>query len=153
MIQSEVIMSKKLCALLVLGIFIFLPIMTEPSQAQTKLGDDQIRQIATDKITSIMKSIESQNYDQYSKDFSEKMKSAQKPDDFMALCKKMDSSLGKLDSIDFIGYFIHGNDTIALFKAKYSKTGDDVLVRLVLDLNSPKQNVVGLWFDSPALGK
>lgn len=127
--------------------------MIEMGQAQTKLGDDQIRQIATDKITSIMKSIESQNYEQYSKDFSDKMKAAQKPDDFMALCKKMDSSLGKLVSIDFIGYFIQGNDTIALFKAKYSKTGDDVLVRLVLDLNSPKQNVVGLWFDSPALGK
>lgn len=149
----EVSMAKKLCVLLGLGIFIFLPFMTEPGQAQTKLGDDQTRQIATDKITSIMKSIESQNYEQYSKDFSDKMKAAQKPDDFMALCKKMDSSLGKLASIDFIGYFIHGSDTIALFKAKYSKTGDDVLVRLVLDLNSPKQNVVGLWFDSPALGK
>ena len=153
MIQSEVIMSKKLFVLLGLGVFIFLPCMIEMGQAQTKLGDDQIRQIATDKITSIMKSIESQNYEQYSKDFSDKMKAAQKPDDFMALCKKMDSSLGKLVSIDFIGYFIQGNDTIALFKAKYSKTGDDVLVRLVLDLNSPKQNVVGLWFDSPALGK
>lgn len=153
MIPSEVSMSKKLFVLLGLVVFIFLPCVIELGQAQTKISDDQIKKIATDEITSIMKSIESQNYDQYSKDFSEKMKSAQKPDDFLALCKKMDSSLGKLDSIDFIGYFIQGNDTIALFKAKYSKTGDDVLVRLVLDLNGPKQNVVGLWFDSPALGK
>ena len=153
MIQSEVIMSKKLFVLLGLGVFIFLPCMIEMGQAQTRITDDQIKKMATDEITSIMKSIESQNYDQYSKNFSEKMKSTQKPDDFLALCKKMDSSLGKLVSIDFIGYFIQGNDTIALFKAKYSKTGDDVLVRLVLDLNSPKQNVVGLWFDSPALGK
>ena len=153
MSSSEVSVAKKLCVLLGLGILIFLPCMTGPGQAQTKLGDDQIRQIATDKITSIMKSIESQNYDQYSKDFSDKMKAAQKPDEFKSLCNKIDSSLGKLDSVNFIGFYVHGTDTVTLFKAKYSKTGDDVLVRLVLDLNSPKEQVVGLWFDSPKLGR
>ncbi len=144
---------RKFLALLCLGILAFMPFMIELGQAQTKISDDQIKQIATDEITSIMKSIESQNYDQYSKDFSEKMKVAQKPEDFLTLCKKINSSLGKLDSVNFIGFYVHGTDTITLFKAKYSKTEDDVLVRLVLDLNSPKQRVVGLWFDSPKLAK
>ncbi len=146
-------MSKKLVLLLGLGFFLFLPCMTELCQAQTTVSDDQIKQIATDQITSIMKSIESRNYDQYSKDFSDKMKAAQKPDDFMTLCKKIDSSLGKLDSVKFIGFYVHGTETITLFKAKYSKTDDDVLVRLVLDLNNPSKKVVGLWFDSPKLAK
>ena len=89
----------------------------------------------------------------YAKDFSDKMKAAQDRENFVKLCEKIDGSLGDLKSLQYLGYFVQEGDIISLFKAGFSKTDDDVLIRLVLDFKNQKEQVAGLWFDSPKLKK
>ena len=121
--------------------------MTAPGLAQLKASDDQIRGIATEEMSSILKAVESRSYEQFSRDFSDQMKKAETAEKFSVLSEKFDKSLGKLVSLDYLGFYVKGANTVALFKARFSKSEDDLFMRLVVDLKSPKQRVTGLWFD------
>jgi len=140
----------------ILSIFLavlFFACSFQPALAQDKVTDDKIRSMATEEVTSILKAIESKNYEQFSRDFSDQMKKAETSEKFLQLAERFDKVLGKLASVNFIGFYVQGANTVTLFKARFANTTDDVLIRLVLNVNLDKQRVTGLWFDSPALGK
>lgn len=117
------------------------------AMAQEKITDDKIRSMATEDVSSILKGIESKNYEQFSKGFSNQMKKAETAEKFGALVEKLDKGFGKLGSPEYIGFYTKGPNTITLFKAKSSKTADDVVIKLVLNLKETGQRVAGLWFD------
>lgn len=93
------------------------------------------------------------DFSKYSRDFSPAMKEVQTRENFLDLQKKVQSSLGKLKTTNYFGYYVQRGNHIHLFKARFSKEKDDVLVKLVLDSNKPTGLVTGLWMDSPALDK
>jgi hypothetical protein len=121
--------------------------------SQPAIPDDKIKEVSTAALDSILKGIATKNYDLYAKDFSNKMKAAQDREHFLKLCEKVDGSLGELKSLQYLGYFVQEDDIISLFKAGFSKNDDDVLIRLVLDSKNQKEQVAGLWFDSPKIKK
>lgn len=55
--------------------------------------------------------------------------------------------------MEYLGYYSQGPYTMVLFKAKFKKDEDDVLITLVSDRESAEPKVSGLWLDSPALEK
>ncbi len=132
---------------------VFSPYMADVCYSQPAIPDDKIKEVSTAEMDSILKGIATKNYDLYAKDFSDKMKAAQDRENFLKLCEKIDGSLGELKSLQYLGYFVQEDDIISLFKAGFSKTDDHVLIRLVLDFKNQKEQVAGLWFDSPKLKK
>lgn len=123
------------------------------SYSQAALSEDTIKATASSEMKGIFEGLVTKNYELYSKNFSEPMKQSQDPESFIKLCEKFDGSLGQFKSFEYLGFYVEDRYTIALFKAKFSKIDDDVLVRLVLDLSKPKDQVMGLWFDSTKLAK
>jgi len=105
---------------------------------------------ATSILSGIMEGLSEGDYDKFTRDFSSKMRQSQNREGFLQLQRSIQKSLGKLRSIDFMGSYNQQGAVVTLFKARFSKDKDDVLVKLVLDGQS-KSKVTGLWFDSPAL--
>ena len=139
--------KKRVISSGIMAFLLCLTCMTHFSRAQLKASDDQVRGFATEEMSSILKAVESRNYEQFSRDFSDQMKKAETAEKFSVLSEKFDKSLGKLVSLDYLGFYVKGANTVALFKARFSKSEDDLFMRLVVDLKSPKQRVTGLWFD------
>jgi hypothetical protein len=104
-------------------------------------------------LKGIIEGIFSGDYDLYSRYFSESMRASQKREDFLHLQKNLQKKLGKMLSLDALGFYVQRGNFITLFKAKFSKDKDDVLIKLVLEEHGPDPRVAGLWFDSPVLEK
>jgi len=104
-------------------------------------------------LQSIFEGLTQGDFSKYSSDFSPAMKEVQTRENFLDLHKRVQSSLGKLKTTSYLGYYVQRGNHIHLFKARFSKEKDDVLVKLVLNSNRPTGLVTGLWLDSPALDK
>jgi hypothetical protein len=107
----------------------------------------------TDLLQNIFDGLAQGDFFKYSSEFSPVMKEAQTRESFLDLQKKIQKSLGKVRTINYLGYYVQKGNYIHLFKGHFTKEKDDVLVKLVLDSNKPSALVTGLWLDSPALEK
>jgi len=122
--------------------------------AAERSGDaEQIRDQATAALERIMQAISEGDYVLYTRDFSKQMKDSQDRESFLQLQSNLQRSLGKFKSMECLGFYVQYGGTIILFKARFSKEKEDVLIRLVLDRKKSPAQVTGLWFDSPALEK
>jgi len=108
---------------------------------------------ATEILQGILKGVAEGDYELYTRHFSKPMKKAHNREDFLQLQKNLQRRLGKLKSMEYLGFYVQYGNTITLFKARFAKTRDDVLVKLVLAGKEPGSLVAGLWLDSPALAK
>jgi len=99
-----------------------------------------------------MEGVTEGDYEKYTKDFSDTMRKSTDRESFLQLQSNLRKTLGKFQSMEYLGFYVQEKQLIALFKARFSKEKDDVLVNLVLDGHkAPK--VTGLWFDAPSLRK
>ncbi|MGC8907184.1 MAG: hypothetical protein ACP5M0_07045 [Desulfomonilaceae bacterium] len=108
---------------------------------------------STEVLQNILDGLAQGDFARYSQDFAPDMKASQTREAFLALQKKIQSALGKLKSLRYLGSYSQGGNVIELFKANFTKQRDDVLIKLVLDGKKSKPLVTGLWLDSPALEK
>lgn len=114
---------------------------------------DSTEEQATTILRQIIRGITEGDYAMFNRHFSKVMKASQPREHFLVLQKGIQKSLGKFKSLDYLGYYVQGGNRITLFKARFSKEKDDVLVRLVLDAKKAEPKVNGLWFDAPSLEK
>lgn len=114
---------------------------------------DTTEEQATSILRQIIRGISEGDYAMFNRHFSKVMKTTQPREHFLLLQKGIQKSLGKFKSLEYLGYYVQGGHRITLFKARFSKEKDDVLVRLVLDAQGPDPKVNGLWFDAPSLEK
>jgi hypothetical protein len=114
---------------------------------------DSTEEQATTILRQIIRGISEGDYAMFNRHFSKVMKASQPREHFLLLQKGIQKSLGKFKSLDYLGYYVQGGNRITLFKARFSKEKDDVLVRLVLDGKGSEPKVNGLWFDAPSLEK
>ena len=117
------------------------------AMAQTKVTEDKIKSISFQQMSSILKALETRNYADFSKNFSEQMIKAETSEKFAQLSEKFDKSLGKLVSVDYMGFYVLGANTVTLFKARYDKSRDDVFIRLVIEFKENTHEVTGLWLN------
>jgi hypothetical protein len=135
--------------LAVFAITITILLCTLPASAD-KLDNNRIKAQSALVLEEIIRGISEGDYNLYSRNFSQAMKSAQTREIFLELQKNLQKNLGKFQSMEYIGFLNQFNNLIVIFKARFGKEKDDVEIRLVLeDRDNPK--VTGLWFDSPAL--
>jgi hypothetical protein len=126
-----------------------------PAHAATVNVDDpdQIKARATTLIEDIIQGISDGDYALYSRHFSKPMKESQTRENFLELQRSLQKAIGKFQSLQYLGFYSQHGNLVALFKARFSKDKDDVLIRLVMEGHAADSKVTGLWFDSPALEK
>ncbi len=121
--------------------------------ATVNVDSQQIKARATTIIEQIIQGISDGDYGLYSSQFSKPMKQSQTRENFLELQRSLQKAIGKFQSLEYLGYYSQYGNVITLFKARFSKDKDDVLIRLVLEGPAADAKVTGLWFDSPALEK
>jgi hypothetical protein len=124
-----------------------------PPPAEPARASDKLRQRYTQALGDILKGIYEGDYTRFSRNLSEQMRAAQSRQSFLELQTKVQKNLGKLSSMEYLGCYSQGASTMILFKAKFKKDKDDVLITLVTDREAAEPKVTGLWLDSPALEK
>jgi hypothetical protein len=141
----------KVCTFL----FLILCVFSCPSAQAAKVSIDpeQVKARATTLIEEIIQGISQGDYGLYSGHFSKPMKESQTRESFLDLQQNLQKAIGKFKSLEYLGFYSQYGNLITLFKARFSKSKDDVLIRLVIDSHGPDAKVTGLWFDSPALEK
>ncbi|MBI4963804.1 MAG: DUF3887 domain-containing protein [Desulfomonile tiedjei] len=140
--------------------FLFLPVLaltfflSGPVTAAEMSGDtEQVKDRATAVLEGMMRAIAEGDYAQYTRDFSKQMKDSQNRESFLQLQSNLQRGLGKFKSMEYLGFYIQYGGTVTLFKARFGKEKEDVLIRLVLDRKKSPPQVTGFWFDSPSLEK
>ena len=109
------------------------------------------RTLAEGILKGITEGIAHGDYNLFSARFSSTMKSAQNRTKFLQFKTNVQKSLGSLQSVEYLGSYEQQGNVITLFKARFSKEKDDVLIKLVLDWATPDARVTGLWFEAPSL--
>lgn len=113
--------------------------------------EDLIKTQATDIVRGIIEGLSEGDYSLFTSHFSEDMKKAQSRETFLQLQKSLQKKLGIVRSVEYLGHYVQYGGTVTLFKARFSKEPEDVLIKLVLDRDKPSPMVTGLWLDSPRL--
>ena len=108
--------------------------------------NQEVRTIATPILDNILDSIKTDNYVKYVKDFDETMKEAMSETMFVASNQQIQLLFGKYLSRDYLGFLKRGSMTVVLWKARYDKTENDVLIKLTLSKRGDKSLVTGLFF-------
>ena len=137
---------------LLITVFLTLLVAPLPGLSQTAKETGKPKP-PTELLENILDGLAQGDFSKYSSEFSPVMKEAQTRENFLNLQKKIQKSLGKVKTTNYLGYYVQKGNYIHLFKCHFSKEKDDVLVKLVLDSNKPNALVTGLWLDSPALEK
>lgn len=106
--------------------------------------------IATPIAENILKSINNDDYQAFSKDFSGEMKDAMPPQGFADLRETLISTIGTYISITPAKVTQDGEYIAVYFDAKFEKE-EKVTVRVVFGKDDETHKVSGLWFDSPKL--
>jgi len=119
----------------------------------TKRDPDLIASRATAIVHRIMQGISEGDYSLYTQDFAKVMKDSQTREGFLEVQRNLQKTLGKFQSVEYLGFYEQYGGIITLFKSRFSKEKEDVLIKLVLDGKKAGLQVTGLWFDSPALEK
>jgi hypothetical protein len=110
----------------------------------------QVEHQAIPIMKGIIDGIAEGDYQTYTKDFSDTMRKSADRESFLQLQSNLSKHAGTFKSFKYIGFYVQEGFVITLFKARFSKEKDDVLVNLVLD-GRTEPKVTGLWFDAPSL--
>jgi hypothetical protein len=84
-------------------------------------------------IESVIKGLSTDNYDLYSRDFTEQNKKYFNKKVFTQAAEAVKKELGDFESKIYIGFWIKGKYTIILWKARFTKTKDDILLEMYVD--------------------
>jgi hypothetical protein len=126
---------------------ILLGAVAQPALANV-VGQDnaQVQTVAAPILESLLQGFDTGNYELYSKFFDDTLKEMVSKQKFLQTRDKIFKSIGKYESRSYLGFLRHGKATVVLWKAKFSKSPDDVLIKLVLSRRGDRVKVLGLWF-------
>ncbi|MBU4334227.1 MAG: DUF3887 domain-containing protein [Candidatus Omnitrophica bacterium] len=102
--------------------------------------------IAEPILENILEAFKENDYAQYSKDFDDTLKESVSERKFIETDEYFQDSLGDYQSREYLGFVVKGRMSIVLWKARYAKSEDDVVVKLVLSKRGDEYLVTGLWF-------
>lgn len=109
-------------------------------------NDEDVQRLAEPVLFNIMLGLEKDDYSLYSADFDEPMKTALPENRFRETRRQIESLLGTPVRKDYMGFLNRENTTHILWKARFSGTGDDVLIELTCSDQDGKIMVNGLWY-------
>jgi hypothetical protein len=108
--------------------------------------DEEVRAIAEPLLDTILEGFKTDNYATYSKDFDTMLKESISESKFLEIDRQIQGSIGDYISREYLGFMVKGKMTVILWKGKFNKSEDDVLIKLVVSKRQDKYVVTGLWF-------
>ena len=95
-------------------------------------GCKDVKQVGLIIIASVIDGLSTKNYELYTRDFTKEAKKSFTQTIFEEASDAVKENLGKFLSDTYLGYYDKGGFSILLWKAKYSKSTDDILLELYL---------------------
>ncbi|MCM0648001.1 DUF3887 domain-containing protein [Clostridium swellfunianum] len=118
---------------------------------KTKTNEAEVKAYSDTILESILIASNKDDYSSYSKDFSDKMKSALTETNFKQQNKLIKDKIGNFESKQFVKTQANGDYTVAIYKAKYSNEPKDVMVTITFKNGDETHKVEGLFITSPKL--
>lgn len=108
-------------------------------------NDMAVKNIATPILDNILKGMTGNNYAVFSMDFDSQMRKSMPQAQFKITCSQIFYKYGKYKFKQYLGYYNQNKMTVVLYKGKFDKTMDDVLIKLVITRDKNKYLVTGFW--------
>jgi len=105
-----------------------------------------VQEIADPVLDGILQAFKTGDYDLYSKDFDDTLKDAISEEKFKQVREQINGSMGTCESRKYLGFLTRGRMTEILWKGRFTKTPDDVLIKLIMSKRGDKYLVASLWF-------
>ncbi len=132
---------------IIAGLVMLVTAMPVPALAGVIGGtNEEVRGIAGPILDNILEAFEQNDYAQYSRDFDNFLKESISEKKFGEMGLRLEGSLGKYQSREYLGFMMNGQMTVVLWKGRYELSEDDVLIKLIVSKRGDKNLVTGLWF-------
>ncbi len=105
----------------------------------------EVRAIAEPILEGILEGFKNDDYAVYSKNFDATLREAVTERRFHETDAQITSSMGECTGREYLGFLHKGKMTAVLWKATFSRTEDDILIKLVLSKRGDQYLVTGLW--------
>jgi hypothetical protein len=109
-------------------------------------GNDEARALAEPILDNILRGFASDEYAVYARDFDATLIEAVSEDKFAQTKQWYDQTLGDCVEKEYLGFLNKGRMTAVLWKGKFAKSSEDILIKLVLSKRGESCYVTGLWF-------
>ena len=109
-------------------------------------NDQEVQAAAEPVLDGLLSGFNEGDYQKYSQDFDDTLKEAISQKEFIRVRDKIMKDLGKYRSRTYLGFLRKGQTTLVLWKSRFEKAEDDVLIKLVVSQRQGRTLVVGLWF-------
>ena len=108
--------------------------------------NEEVTMIAEPILDNILEAFELNDYLRYSRDFDATLKESVSEKKFVEVDRYFQDSLGDYQSREYLGFVVKGKMSVVLWKARYSNSEDDVMIKLVVSKRGGECLVTGLWF-------
>ena len=108
--------------------------------------NEEVRAIAEPILDNILEGFKTDDYRKYSRDLDDTLKETISQKKFLEIDHQIQSSIGNYQSREYLGFLIKGQMTVVLWKGRFDRSVDDVLIKLVVSKRKGKYLVTGLWF-------
>ncbi len=120
--------------------------LSPAAAAVTGQTDKEVEVIAGPILDTMLNGLNDGNYGLYSKYFDDTLKDAIPEKKFKEVREDIQNKFGRYQSRTYLGALKQGNFSTVLWKGRFSKNDNDVLIKLVLSKRGDKVQVTGLWF-------
>lgn len=110
---------------------------------------DQVLVYAQPASENLLAGLIARDYLQFSRDFTEDMRTGMNESSFKDLLDMLDSKVGAFQSSSPVTVLKDDNYTTVVYRLTFTKS-NEVAMRVVFD-NAEPHPISGLWFDSPEL--
>ncbi|MGA9756450.1 MAG: hypothetical protein WBV23_15040 [Desulfobaccales bacterium] len=116
--------------------------------AADSVGQDnrEVQAVADHILDTVLKGLNEGECEVYCQYFDDRMKKVTSPNNFSHVRGDMLKSIGGYESRSYLGYLEKGKTTVVLWKGRFAKSADDVLIKLVLSRQGGQIKVSGLLF-------
>ncbi|MBN3038077.1 MAG: hypothetical protein JW869_01510 [Candidatus Omnitrophica bacterium] len=122
-------------------------LIAQPLSADVIEGaDEQVEKIANPVLEVLLECLEKNDYQKYLSQADEAHRDLLTRDKYIQANTQVKEKMGKYISREYIGFLNQSNMTVALWKARFTKIDDDVLIKLVINRKGDKYYAAGMWF-------
>jgi len=107
---------------------------------------ERIQIIGDSLLNNVLDGMKINDYAKYSRDFDVAMKDALPEKAFIATNKQIIELFGEYKNSEYLGFLNQKKTTMFLWKGFFSKSQDDILIKLVVSETDGKYLISGLWF-------
>jgi hypothetical protein len=108
--------------------------------------NEEVRAIAEPILDNILEGFKTDDYVKYSRDLDDTLKETIPENKFLETDRQIESFIGNYQSREYLGFLTKGQMTVVLWKGRFDRSVDDVLIKLVVSKRKDRYLVTGLWF-------